>query len=158
MSEVTCVDRQPAAVVGPAIRTKIASGETVLLQVTGRSMTPLFHDRRDAVLLVGVTVWPPKPGDILFAQRADESYVLHRVIRIVGDGCIFNGDGQLWIEGPIPRNQVIAQVQAFRRKGKFYPVTHPLYRAYVRIWMGLRPIRRRLFALGRFAKRLCGKK
>lgn len=148
---------QSPAVLGPVIREKIANNESVLLTVTGRSMTPTLRDRRDAVVLQKLTTWPPTRGTILFIQRPQGEFVLHRVIRVVGEYVILNGDGQLWMEGPIDAGQAIAKVTMFRRRGKFHSVDARLYRLYSRMWMALRPLRRRVFALYRGLKRVVGK-
>jgi len=145
---------QRAALLGPLIREKIAGNESVLLTVTGRSMAPTLKDRRDAVVLQGLTGWPPPRGTILFIQRPQGEYVLHRVIRVVGGQVILNGDGQVWMEGPIDQSQAIARVTLFRRRGRFYSVEAWGVRLYARLWMALRPLRRRVFALYRAVKRL----
>lgn len=143
---------QSAATVGPIIREKISAGESVWLTVTGRSMTPTFINGRDAVLLQPIVHWPPSRGTVLFIQREDGGYVLHRVIHITGDSVVLNGDGQLWMEGPIGQELAIAQVGMFRRRGKFYSVELKLFRVYSGFWMALRPLRRHVFGLYRKIK------
>ncbi len=151
MSDLT---PQSAAVLGPIIYEKIANHESVLLTVTGHSMTPTFKDRRDAVVLQGLTQWPPPRGTILFIQRPQGKYVLHRVIRVVGQHVILNGDGQVWMEGPIDQSQAIARGTLFRRRGRYRSVDAWGVRLYSRIWMALRPLRRQAFALYRAVKGL----
>ena len=115
-------------------------------------MTPTFKDRRDAVVLQGLTQWPPPRGTILFIQRPQGEFVLHRVIRVVGRNVILNGDGQVWMEGPIEQSQAIAQVTLFRRCGRYRSVDALGVRLYAGVWMALRPLRRKVFALYRALK------
>lgn len=143
---------QSGAVLGPLIREKITNHESVLLTVTGRSMAPTLKDRRDAVVLQGLTQWPPPRGTILFIQRPQGEHVLHRVIRVVGQHVILNGDGQVWMEGPIDQSQAIARVTMFRRRGRYFSADSWAVRAYAHVWMALRPLRRRVFAFYRALK------
>jgi hypothetical protein len=141
------------SVVMPAIRRKVAAGEQVLLTVTGTSMAPTLKDRRDAVLLEAIGPWPPPKGTILLIQRADGSPVLHRVIRVVGQSVVLNGDGQIWMEGPIPEALAVARAAMVRRKGRFYHANAGPMRLYCLLWMALRPLRRRIFRAWRYMKK-----
>jgi signal peptidase I len=129
----------------PAIRFNLAAGNSVTLTVTGGSMAPTLKDKRDQVVLEPVGEWPPRPGAILFIQRADGSPVMHRVIRVVGQSVILNGDGQIWIEGPIGRELAIARVEKLQRKNKTIAVNSAGFRLYSWVWIRLRPLRRIIF-------------
>ena len=47
-------------------------------------------------------------------------------------------DGQTWLE---PVDDILALADAIRRKGKWIPVNHPVYRIYVFFWFFTRPVR-----------------
>ena len=137
-----------------AIREKVDGGETVQLTVTGRSMIPTLRDRRDGVTLGAIGDWPPKKGTILFCRRADGSPVMHRVIRVTGNGVILNGDGQVWMEGPITRDMALARVVMLRRGVRFVRADRFLPRAWAALWMAARPVRKRVFRIYRNIKKI----
>ena len=145
-------ERGSAAEIGPKIRKKLEEGETVTLQVSGDSMRPTLHPRRDAAVLQALDAWPPKYGDILFFQRGSGEYVLHRVIRVRGDVCFVNGDAQNWTEGPVTRGMAIAKAIALIRGGRPVDPYTPLRRVGNRLWALTRPFRFQLFALWRKMK------
>ena len=59
-----------------------------------------------------------KAGDMVFFQRRDEAYVMHRIHHINKEGKLFIiGDAQVDMEGPIDKEQVFAiitKVKAFQ--------------------------------------------
>ena len=145
-------ERGAASVIGPKIREKLALGETVTLQISGDSMRPTLHPRRDALVLENLKQWPPKKGEILFFQRESGGYVLHRVIKVVGEGCIVNGDAQTWTEGPVTQEMSIARASALIRNGRVINADNLLYRMLLRAWGITRPLRFKMFALWRKVK------
>lgn len=155
MSQMTDgFNRGSAADIGPQIEGLIAMGQQVTLQVSGDSMRPTLKPRRDAVVLAPLSQWPPKRGDILFFKtgRSAGGYSLHRVRKLTPEGPIMNGDAQGWVEGPIAREAVIAQVVALLRKGQPVDIEKPMYRAYVWLWRYTKPVRRPMFAIWRTIK------
>lgn len=66
-----------------------------------------------------------QPGDIALYQKADGSYILHRVIRLCApETCICCGDAQ-WEGEQVDEAQIIAYVTAFRRKGRWRETADP---------------------------------
>jgi len=140
-----------------SLKLKLAAGERYRQRVIGTSMNPTLKDGRDWVVLGPIEAWPPKRGDVLFCRRADGSPVMHRVIRVVGDGVVLNGDGQTWLEGPVTRGMALARVEAIVKggeNGRILPVRKASYRLYSRIWMATRGVRRRMFAFYTGIKRV----
>ena len=122
------------------IREVLASGGEFRLYPRGTSMLPLIRQGRDSVSLRQLDRSPRK-YDILFYQRHDGSYVLHRVIAVGEDySCV--GDNQLMLEPGLRHEQMIAVVSAFSRGNREYSVSHPGYRLYCRLWHWSRPLRR----------------
>ena len=118
-----------------------ASGNVFQLRVMGYSMNPTLGHARDTVYLVSPTQRAPQKGDIVFFVRPDGQGVLHRLIRVLPDGCfLMNGDAQCWTETIRPE-QVVAVVSHFIRKGKDISCDGHIYRCYVRLWGALRPLR-----------------
>lgn len=125
---------------GPIIAQSVAAGGTAELTVTGRSMLPLLLDRVSRVKLVAIT--EPVRGDIIFYRRDNGVYVLHRLLECCGDGTYtMCGDGQTALEPRLRREQLIACVESFARRGKWRSCDAPLYKLWWRIHVADRPIR-----------------
>lgn len=123
------------------MRKVTATGGTFPLRVMGYSMNPTLGNARDIVWLVSPAERPPKKGEIVFFVRPDGRGVLHRLIRVLPDGCfLINGDAQSWTETIRPE-QVIAVVSRFRRKNRQISCDGWSYRMYVGVWEFLRPVR-----------------
>ena len=142
----------PMAQLRELLDEQLAHGEA-LLPVTGNSMWPLLADGRDMVRLTRLDRRVQR-GDIVLYQRADGSYILHRVIRLSASGdCICCGDAQ-WEREQVDEAQIIAYVTAFRRKGRWRETA--LSRRYGvcgRCWVHTGPARRPLLRLLRFLQR-----
>lgn len=101
------------------IREKLQSGGSVRLTVTGSSMYPYFRDRADTVVLLPVSS-RIKKNDIVFYQRENGTYVLHRVIR-TEDGYLYcRGDNQFGVPEKVGTGSVIGTVGSYTSKGKTY--------------------------------------
>lgn len=97
------------------VRDAIARGETILIAGTGTSMEPLIRAERDKVLLAPLPDRPLLPGDIVLYRRANGQTVLHRICRVRKDGYDMLGDGQLWVEEHVAKEQLIAFAREIRR-------------------------------------------
>ena len=128
------------ALMGAVTEEALLRGDAVRLTVTGNSMYPLFHSRRDTVTLSpAVTV---KKYDITFHKREDGRYILHRVLKIQKDGTyLIAGDNELKTEPPVKREQILGVVTEFTRWGKTKKPKGFGYWCYVRIWHLLMPFR-----------------
>ena len=109
------------------------------LTVTGGSMMPMLYHRKDRVLLepLGKSL---KRGDLILYRRQNGAYVLHRVLQVKKEELICCGDNQFRTE-QIGKDQVLAVVTAFTRKGKHYTIQDRGYRLYIALWAGLYPLR-----------------
>lgn len=125
---------------GALIEELLKRGDTVRLTVTGNSMYPLLHSRRDSVVLQPAK--HVKKYDITFHKRKDGRYILHRVLKIQKDGTyLIAGDNELKTEPPVHREQILGVVTSYTRWGKEHSVKSPLYWLYVRVWHLLMPLR-----------------
>lgn len=109
------------------------SGKATLI-VTGSSMLPMLRNRRDVVTLI-----PPqkvKKGDILLFIRESGQYILHRVIAVTETDYVCCGDNQAERES-VTGEQIVAVVDGFTRKGKYYTLDRLTYRIYTSIWVNL---------------------
>lgn len=142
----------PMAQLRGIIDEQLAHGEA-LLPVTGNSMWPLLVGGRDMVRLARPDRCA-QSGDIALYQKADGSYILHRVIRLSASGvCLCCGDAQ-WEGEQVDEAQIIAYVTAFRRKGRWRETARSRpYRLYEHFWVHTFPARRPLLRLLRFLQR-----
>jgi len=121
----------------PLFQEQLAAGQKVRFIPHGNSMWPMLRSGRDAVELSPL---PPrlKKYDLPLYQRAGGGYVLHRIVHAAKDSFDCAGDRQLRIERGVQKAQMIGLVTAFCRKGRWYPVTHPGYWLYCRLWPACR--------------------
>ena len=116
----------PMAQLRELLDEQLAHGEA-LLPVTGNSMWPLLVGGRDMVRLARPDRCA-QSGDIALYQKADGSYILHRVIRLCApETCICCGDAQ-WEGEQVDEAQIIAYVTAFasRDDGRRPPDPGPI--------------------------------
>lgn len=123
----------------------LKSGQALKITPQGYSMCPFFVGGRDDVYLVPPK-FPLKKGDIALFQRADGTYVIHRVYRIRKSEnttlYYMLGDNQTWIEGPILEPQIHAVTTQIMRKGKLIDCSsNKTYRFLSMLWLHMRPIR-----------------
>lgn len=130
----------------PRITAILAQGRSCRLVVTGNSMLPLLHDKRDAVILAPVTE-EIKRDDILFYLRSPNVCILHRVWRVQPDGSLLLcGDAQTGLE-PVSPDQVLAGVSHIERHNKLISCKSPALRLWTTVWRWLYPIRPYVLAL-----------
>lgn len=123
----------------PLLQLQMESAGQAWLTVTGGSMMPMLYHRKDRVMLEPVRE-PVRNGDLILYQRKNGAYVLHRVLWVKTENLICCGDNQCRRE-KIGKEQVLAVVSAFTRKGKQHTVRDKGYRLYVALWSGLYPLR-----------------
>ena len=101
----------------PVLIDIIKSGKDVSVTVTGSSMAPFLAHLRDSIIVSP----PPRQfhrGDMVFFQRQDSSYVMHRIHHLKEGKLYLVGDNQTEIEGPIDPEQVFGIVRKVIRNGK----------------------------------------
>lgn len=135
----------------------LEDAEAVPLVISGGSMTPFLVHRRDTVYLSKADR-PLKRGDMVFYQRDNGRYVLHRVLRADGDAFTMIGDAQTQPEPGIRRDQIRAVVTAVRRKDKLLKKGNFWWDFFEKVWIRLVPIRPFIRNVYTAAKRLLGNK
>lgn len=115
------------------IREVLASGGEFRLYPHGTSMLPLLRQGRDSVSLRRVDS-PIRKGDILFYQRPDGSFVLHRVRAVTPEGLTMLGDNQTLPERGVSPDWVIGRVTRIFRDDKEVICDGQRYRWYLRLW------------------------
>lgn len=129
----------PMEALAEVVKLQLNNGGKATLTVTGSSMLPMLVSRRDSVVLI-----PPgeeKKGDVVLFQRTNGKYVLHRIIEVTENGYICCGDNQASKE-PVEKEQVVAVMDGFTRKGKYHDRNAAGYRLYQTIWVELFFLRR----------------
>ena len=125
----------------PVLIEILREGKDVSILVSGSSMSPFLVDKRDTVI-----VSPPdsefRRGDIVFYQRSNGQYVMHRVHHVNKDGMLYIvGDGELVIEGPVEPMRVFGITKKVIRKGKLIDGKDFWWWFFEKIWIRLVPLR-----------------
>ena len=124
----------------------------------GTSMQPLFRTRRDMIILARPTA-ELKKYDVVLYNAPYGKNIMHRIIKVLPDKYLIRGDNTFTDEY-IPKENIIAVMVSFNRKGKRQDVSSLSYRVYSVIWTAIYPIRKLIFKLrtaifrvGSFVKR-----
>lgn len=115
------------------IREVLASGGEFRLYPHGTSMLPLLRQGIDSVALRKLDR-PPRKFDILFYQRSDGSYILHRVKAVTPNGLILWGDNQSMLEYGITEKNIIGYAARIFRGEKELDCHSFTYRVYLWLW------------------------
>lgn len=123
------------------IREVLASGGEFRLYPHGTSMLPLIRQGRDSVALRRLDR-PAQTLDILFYQRDDGSFILHRVKEVTEKGLTLWGDNQIMLEHGVREDQIIGYAARVFRGDREIDLQSLAYRAYLWVWK--KPILRRV--------------
>lgn len=115
------------------IREVLASGGEFRLYPHGTSMLPLIRQGKDSVALRALDR-PPRKFDILFYQRSDGSYILHRVKEVTSAGLTLWGDNQIMLEPGVTEDQIIGYSARIFRDDRELDCQSLTYRAYLWLW------------------------
>lgn len=122
--------------------------KSVTFVVRGFSMRPFLEDGRDKVVLVPPR--EPKIGDVVLAEVREQTYALHRVIKIEDGLYTMRGDGNpLQMTEQFTQDKIVGLADAFIRKGKRVGTESRKWRFYSATWNALKPLRRILLAIYR---------
>ena len=122
------------------LRELTEEGKAVSMRIAGNSMVPFLVHERDYIYF-------KKPdrilrkGDMVFYQRRDESFVMHRICKVKDGQYYMVGDGQTVIEGPIEEYQIFALITQVKRKGKISKSGDFCWDFFEKIWINLIPYR-----------------
>ena len=111
-------------------------------------MRPFLEDGRDKVILTPPR--EPKVGDVVLAEVREQTYALHRVIKIDNGTYTMRGDGNpLRMTEQFTYGNIIGLADGFIRKGKTVSTGSRKWRWYSATWNVLKPLRRILLAIYR---------
>ena len=123
----------------PILQLQMDTAGSASLVITGWSMLPMLHHRKDSVILAPIQESPQK-GDLMLYKRDSGAYILHRILKKKPEYYVCCGDNQFKKE-TVREDQMLAVVTGFSRKGKAYTVESKGYRCYVKLWVALHPVR-----------------
>lgn len=129
------------------LRELTEAGKNVSLTISGNSMSPYLIHERDQVFFEKPKE-PLKRGDIVFYQRENGQYIMHRIYKVKESGYYIVGDAQTEVEGPIMENQIFGVVTKVRRKGKLEQPGGFWWDFFEKVWIRwipLRPVMRGMY-------------
>ena len=115
------------------IREVLASGGEFRLYPHGTSMLPLIRQGVDSVALRGLDRAVQK-YDILFYQRRDGSYILHRVKKVTKNGLVLWGDNHTMLEYGVCDDMIIGYAARIFRGETELDCQSLRYRLYLWLW------------------------
>ena len=122
------------------------AGKEVSMMISGSSMSPFLIHQRDMVCF-------KKPdrrlkrGDIVFFQRENGQYVLHRIRKVKPEGYYIVGDAQTQMEGPVREEQIFGLVTKVKRKGTWIKPGDFWWEFFAGVWLRILPCRRMIMAV-----------
>lgn len=122
------------------LRELVEEGREVSMRIAGSSMSPFLCHNRDFIYF-------KKPerklrkGDMVFYQRKNGQYVMHRICKVSSTGYYLIGDAQSDVEGPIYASQIFAIITKIQRKGRWIRPGDFWWEFFEHIWIHLIPWR-----------------
>ena len=135
------------------LRELVENGESVSVLISGMSMFPFLCHDRDTVFFQAPDR-DLRKGDIVFYQRRNGKFVMHRICMVKDDGYYIVGDAQDVIEGPVSRDQIFAVVTRVLRDGRELDPSSLTWKFFEIIWIRVIPLRRYLMLPFRAARKL----
>ena len=135
-----------------ALREIVEQGGEVSMVIWGSSMAPFLVHGRD-IIFFSSPDRPLRRGDMVFYQRENGQFVMHRIYRVTKEGYDMVGDGQTQIEQGIRREQIFARITCVKRKGRMLTDKNFWWRFFASVWLTLLPLRPRLVQLYGLCKR-----
>lgn len=123
------------------LRELVEEGKEVSMLIAGSSMAPFLVHQRDYIYF-------KKPernlrkGDMVFFERNNGQYVMHRIWKVKPDGYYIVGDAQTEIEGPVREEQIFAIITKVRRKNQWIAPGDFWWEFFEHIWIRMVPVRR----------------
>ena len=135
------------------LKEQATSKKTVSMIVAGNSMLPFLEHGRDVIYFTAPEK-SPKRGDLIFFNRPDGSFVMHRLLRVRDDQFYAIGDNQDTAEGPFNMDCIFAVVTKAKRKGRIIGPSSLIWIFFKYIWINIIPLRQALIRSYRRISRL----
>lgn len=128
------------------LKEQVEAGQEAVMKIAGNSMAPfLIHDRD--FICFSTPEKALKKGDMVFYQRENGQFIMHRICKVSSDGYYMTGDAQEIIEGPVKREQIFARITKVQRKGKWITEGDFWWIFFEKIWINMIPWRRTMIRL-----------
>ena len=115
--------------------------EGVFVSTTvGISMLPLLRNRRDTIIIMPYEGRLKKYDVPLYKRGSD--YILHRIVGVKSDSYVICGDNCTQKEYGITDAHILGVMTGFYRGSKKVNMEGFGYKAYVRVWCALYPVRK----------------
>lgn len=111
----------------------------IVTTTVGTSMYPMLRSRQDTVVISPV-YRRLKKYDVALYRRGN-SYVLHRVVKVLPDSYVICGDNCLNREYHITDDSILGVMTECCRGEKKIDLNGWRYKIYVRLWCGIYPLR-----------------
>ena len=134
------------------LRQLTEEGKEVSLPISGGSMVPFLVHDRDYIFFRKPNR-KLKQGDMVFYQRWNGQFVMHRIYKVKAEGFYIVGDAQTEIEGPVFPKQIFAVVTKVKRKGRIIGPEDGCWKFFERVWIRIVPLRPMLVRLYTFFTR-----
>lgn len=128
------------------LRNLVNQGQEVRLTISGSSMAPFLIHGRDSILFSKPQT-PLRRGDMVFYQRENGQFVMHRILHVKPEGLYLIGDAQTQIEGPLNPTCVFARITQVNRKGKWIKPGDFWWWFFQTVWLRVIPLRRIIMGL-----------
>lgn len=122
------------------LRELVEEGREVSMRIAGSSMSPFLCHNRDFIYFKKPEQKLRK-GDMVFYQRKNGQYVMHRICKVSSTGYYLIGDAQSEVEGPIYESQIFAIITKIQRKGRWIKPGDFWWEFFEHIWIQLIPWR-----------------
>jgi len=104
--------------------------ELLTYRNVGVSMLPLLKEGRDVFTVKKKSSQRCKKNEVVLYRRTQNTYVLHRIIKVRENDYVIMGDNCTATETGITDDDIVAVMVSFMHKGKSYKVTDLRYRIY----------------------------
>lgn len=128
------------------LRELTEEGREVSMLIAGNSMSPFLIHNRDYIFFKKPDR-ELKKGDMVFYQRDNGQFVMHRICKVLPESYEIVGDAQAEIETGIRRDQIFAVITKVRRKGKLIGPKDFWWKFFERVWIRVIPFRRMIVRL-----------
>ena len=122
------------------LKEAVGSGRDCSMIITGNSMQPFLLHGRDTIYFRAPKE-RLKRGDMVFFQRENGQYVMHRLLKTDERGYYFIGDNQTEVEGPVSSSQIFAVVYQVKRKGRILGPKSFWWVFFRTFWLRIIPLR-----------------
>ncbi len=123
------------------LRELVEQGQEVSMLISGSSMAPFLIHERDSICFKQPEQTLRK-GDMVFYQRDNGQFVMHRICNVKPEGYYIVGDAQTVIEGPVREDQIFAVITKVKRKGKWIEPGDFWWEFFEHVWICMIPLRR----------------